>query len=328
MGDIKLGATLFCFGTEYIRKEYDFEECVKQAALAGATGYEIVGSQMIPSYPNVSDHFIGLVNRLKAKYGIGPEGYGANNDRGMLPDRDMTDDEMLGSTILDLKTANRLGCKVMRIQYMMSPAAFERLAPYAEIYDVKCGIEIHNPETPSSPVMKQYLDVILRSGSKYLGFIPDFGCLAIAPNRPHWMQALKMGVKEEHLRLAADCRYAELSFEEAVDKCLKAGADPAIIGVLRGMYGFVQFRSRSKLPEMLEDLKSILPYSFEMHAKFHYLNEDDTEPSIPYPEILSMLKESEYSGYIMCEYEDEILCGGTKFAGRLIAMEKRILETK
>ena len=55
MSNIKLGATLFCYGSDYARYEYDFEECVKQAALAGATGYEIVGTQMIPSYPNVSD---------------------------------------------------------------------------------------------------------------------------------------------------------------------------------------------------------------------------------------------------------------------------------
>ena len=36
MSRVKLGATLFCYGTEYARYEYDFEECVKQAALAGA----------------------------------------------------------------------------------------------------------------------------------------------------------------------------------------------------------------------------------------------------------------------------------------------------
>ncbi len=40
MSEINLGVTLFCYGTEYARYEYDFAECVKQAALAGATGYE------------------------------------------------------------------------------------------------------------------------------------------------------------------------------------------------------------------------------------------------------------------------------------------------
>ena len=325
MSKIKLGATLFCYGTEYARYQYDFEECVKQAALAGAEGYEIVGTQMMPSYPNVSDEFLGLVKRLKDTYGIGPVGYGANNDKGMRPDRNLTDDEMLADAILDLKAANRLGCKVMRAQCMLSPTAFERLAPYAELFDVKVGIEIHNPETPSSPAMKKYLEVIERTGSKYLGFVPDFGCLAVAPNRPKWIRALEAGVKEEHLQMAADLRTSGVPLEEAEKRLKEAGAHPAIAGALQGMYGFVQFRPKSELPGMLEDLKAILPYSFEMHGKFHYLTEDCVEPSIPYEEILGMLKETAYDGYIICEYEDALMCGGREFTRRMLTMEKRIL---
>lgn len=325
MSNIRLGATLFCYGTEYARYQYDFEECVRQAALAGAEGYEIVGTQMLPSYPNVSDEFLGKVQELKEKYGIGPVAYGANNDKGMRPDRNLTDDEMLADTILDLKAANKLGCKVMRSQYMLSPAAFERLAPYAELFDVKVGIEIHNPETPASPRMKEYLEVIRRTGSKYLGFVPDFGFLSVAPNKPQWMKALKAGVKEEHLEMAAEMRRTGVPQEEAAQKLMAVGAHPAIQGVLAGMYGFVQFKPREALPGLLEELKEILPYSFEMHGKFHYLSEDCVEPSIPYQEILNMLKETSFDGYLICEYEDELYCGGTEFTRRQLAMEKRIL---
>lgn len=322
MSNIKLGATLFCYGTEYARYQYDFEECVKQAAAAGAEGYEIVGTQMLPSYPNVSDEFLGLVQDLKNKYGIGPVGYGANNDKGMMHDRNLTDDEMLADTIIDLKAANKLGCKVMRSQYMLSPAAFERLAPYAELYDVKVGIEIHNPETPASPVMQEYLDVIKRTGSKYLGFVPDFGFLSVAPNKPQWMKAIQAGVKEEHLEMAAEMRRTGVPQEEAQRKLMEAGAHPAINGVLAGMYGFVQFKSRDALPGLLQELKDILPYSFEMHGKFHYLSEDCVEPSIPYKEILDMLADTDFDGYLICEYEDELYCGGTEFTKRQLAMEK------
>ncbi|MCI6018979.1 MAG: sugar phosphate isomerase/epimerase [Clostridiales bacterium] len=325
MSNIKLGATLFCYGTEYARFQYDFEECVKQAALAGATGYEIVGTQMLPSYPNVSDEFLGLVQSLKEKYGIGPVGYGANNDRGMRPDRDLTDDEMLADTIIDLKAANKLGCKVMRSQYMLSPEAFERLAPYAELYDVKVGIEIHNPETPCSPSMQKYLEVIKRTGSKYLGFVPDFGCFAVRPNKPHWDKALAAGVKEEHLEMVAGMRRNGVPQEEAVQKVMAAGANPAIMPALAGMYGFVQFRPESELPKLFEELKEILPYSFEMHGKFHYLDENCHESSIPYDEIFAFLKDSDFDGYIISEYEDELYCGGTEFTKRHLEMGRRLL---
>ena len=325
MSKLELGATLFCYGTEYARGEFDFEECVKQAALAGASGYEIVGTQMIPSYPNVSDEFLGLVNSLKAKYGIGPVSYGANNDKGMRHDRNLTDDEMLADAIIDLKTANKLGCKVMRVQYMMSPEAFERLAPYAELYDVKCGIEIHNPETPSSPVMQKYLDVVKKTGAKYLGFIPDFGFLAVRPNKPQWIKALKAGVKEEYLELAAKLRREGGSQDEAAKQVMEAGASPAIMATVAGMFGFVQFHDEKDLPAMLEELKEILPYSFECHCKFHYLDENFHEASIPYNEIIPVLKDSDFEGYLVCEYEDELYCGGTEYTKRMFKMEEALL---
>jgi len=281
---------------------------------------------MIPSYPNVSDEFLGLVEACRVKYGIGPVGYGANNDKGMRCDRCLTDDEMLADAIIDLKAANKLGCKVMRVQYMMSPAAFGRLAPYAELFDVHCGIEIHNPETPASPAMQEYLKVIKQTGSRYLGFVPDFGFLAVAPNRPMWLAALKAGVKEEHLELAARCRREGLSQEEATERVMSAGADPAIMTALSGMYGFVQFHDRKDLPALLKELEDIIPYSFEMHGKFHYIDDDGKEASIPYEEILPLVRDSEFDGYLICEYEDEQMCGGAELTRRMLSMEKKILQ--
>ena len=325
MSEAKLGVTLFCYGTEYARYQYDFEECVRRAAEAGAQGYEIVATQMIPSYPNVSDEFLGLVEACRAKYGIGPVSYGANNDKGMLYDRNLTADEMLADAILDLKAANKLGCRVMRVQYMMPPEAFRRLEPYARLFDVRCGIEIHNPETPLNEAIRPYLDVIRELGSPYLGLVPDFGVLAVAPNKPQWIKALRAGVKEEHLELAALCRREGLSQEETMQKVMAAGANPAILTAVAGMFGFVQFHDRKDLPALLEELKEVIPYSVEMHAKFHYLGDDGLEPSIPYEEILPMLRREGYDRYLICEYEDELNCGGTEFTRRLMALERRLL---
>lgn len=35
---------------------------------------------------------------------------------------------------------------------------------------------------------------------------------------------------------------------------------------------------------------------------------------------------SEFEGYIICEYEDELYCGGTEFTKRQVKMLERILE--
>ena len=69
-------------------------------------------------------------------------------DRGILKDRDLTEDEMVARAITDIISANKLGCTVMREQYLLSPSGLARIAPIAEAYNVHVGIEIHNPESP------------------------------------------------------------------------------------------------------------------------------------------------------------------------------------
>ena len=91
------------------------------------------------------------------------------------------------------------------------------------------------------------------------------------------------------------------------------------------LFGFVQFHDRKDLPGLLQELKDIIPYSFEMHGKFHYIDEGGSEPSIPYEEILPVLRDSGFDDYLICEYEDELFCGGTEFTRRQLALEKKIL---
>lgn len=136
-----------------------------------------MATQMIPSYPFVSDEFVEFINKCKEKYGIGPICYSANMDRGMLKDRDLTEDEMVARAITDIMSANKLGCTVMREQYLLSPEGLKRIAPYAEAYNVHVGIEIHNPESPITPAIMDYVKVIEETGSKYIGFVPDFWML-------------------------------------------------------------------------------------------------------------------------------------------------------
>lgn len=291
----------------------------------GADGYEIVATQMIPSYPYISDEFLGFTQYCKEKYGIGPISYGANMDRGMLHDRDLTEDEMVSRAITDIISANKLGCKVLRQQYLLSPEGLVRIAPYAEAYDVKVGIEIHNPESPVTPKVLDYLEAIEKSGSKYIGFVPDFGCLATAPNKPMWDIALRGGATEAQLQHCAQLRYDEVPQDEA----LRIMADdirkcPAIEPCLNGMYGFVQFRKN--IDKELEGLKRIIPYTFEMHGKFHYVDENLHESAIPYERIIPVVASTDYDGYIVTEFEDEDNFDVVEQSRRHIAMVKKLLK--
>ena len=325
MANIKAGITLFSLTTPYVRGDLDLEGVIRTAAEMGADGYEIVAAQMIPSYPFVSDKFIRFVQMCRDKYGIGPISYGANMDRGMLKDRDLTEDEMVARAITDIISANRLGCTVMREQFLLSAKGLARIAPYAETYNVRVGIEIHNPESPITPAILEYVDVIEKTGSKYIGFIPDFGSFATAPNKPKWDRALADGATVDQLERCAALRYDNVPVAEAMrimDEDLKHC--PALESALNGMYGFVQFKKC--VDAELNGLKHILPYCFEMHGKFHYVDENLHEPAIPYEQIIPVIQNSDFEGYIVTEFEDEGGYDVVEQCTRHVAMVRKILK--
>ncbi|MBU7591274.1 sugar phosphate isomerase/epimerase family protein [Metabacillus halosaccharovorans] len=319
MSKIKLGVSLFSFSTDYVKGNLSLEDCIRTAAEMGAEGFELVGTTMLSSYPYASEQVLGEFKTMTDAYGINFVSYGANTDRGLRPDRDLTEEEMLQSTIIDLKTANKLGCKMMRAQYLLSPTAIGKLAPYAENYGVKVGVEIHNPEYPTSPKMQEYMEVIEKTDSEYIGFIPDFGCFATRPNKIYWDVALKNGAPLELLEMAAKMRYDGVPKEEALKRLLEAGANGPVMGAFHGMYGFVQF---SQNPD-LEGLKKIMPYVIYFHGKFHYIDELLEEASIPYGDILPIIQNSGFDGYIMSEYEASD--NAIEMTKRHLQMERRIL---
>lgn len=287
-----------------MRGELDLEGVIRAAAEMGAEGYEIVAAQMIPSYPFVSDEFLEFVEHCRITYEIGPICYAANMDRGMLKERDLTGDEMVARAVTDIISANRLGCTVMREQYLLSPQGLARIAPYAEAYNVRVGIEIHNPESPITPSFLDYVDVIERTRSKFIGFVPDFGCFATKPNKPYWERALAGGATAEKLDRCAQLRNENVPMEEALKIMEPEGKKcPALFAALNSMYGFVQFKKDCKAE--LDGLKKIMPFCFEMHGKFHYIDENLHEASIPYEEIIPVIAASCYQGYIVTEFEDE-----------------------
>ena len=324
MAKFKVGCTLFSFGKEYLTGQLDLEGCIREAAKAGAEGYEIVATQMIDSYPYVTDEVAGFFQEMKEKYGIAPACYAANMDRGMRKDRDLTEDEMLAVAINDLNSAKKLGCTVVREQYLMSPEAMVRLAPYAEDYGIKVGIEIHNPESPISDCMMKYREAYEKCGSKYIGFVPDFGCFATGPNKPKWDKAMKAGTPENVLQTVTEMKYAGATQDEAVAKASEMmGGDPGpAMDFISGAWNFVQFRKSCKAE--LEGLKEIMPICFEMHGKCHYVSEDLHEPAIPYEEIIPVIVNSGFDGYLVTEYEDEGNYSGVEMTRRHMAMVRKI----
>ena len=59
----------------------------------------------------------------------------------------------------------------------------------------------------------------------------------------------------------------------------------------------------SFVPNEPEDIIPLLPYIYCCHAKFINMNDDFEETTIPYKEVLTILKEHGWNGYLLSEYE-------------------------
>jgi hypothetical protein len=56
-------------------------------------------------------------------------------------------------------------------------------------------------------------------------------------------------------------------------------------------------------PSKVEEMIPLLPYVHCCHAKFMEMNDNCEETTIPYPEIVKMLVEHKWDGYLVSEYE-------------------------
>lgn len=321
---IKLGVTTHSYAAEWVDGTATLEDMYRQCAELGLDGIEIVETTMFPDYPYVSDAYAGEIKRLERAYGVKLVALSANMDCGKRWDRDLTDREKLKIVIQDLQNANKLECPVLKSQYLITPRVMQMAEKYARQYGVILTIEIHNPETPTSPVMTEYYNMMEETGSKYLGFVPDFGMLANRPNKAEFDRAVQGGARQEVLNYAVQLRYDGVSREEGRELLIQKGALPQEMGMFESMYGYMQF---SKVPDY-EGLKKILKYCPHMHGKFIDILEDGTESTIPYNDVLKVLAEAGYDKYIVSEFEGQVKPGRSSFAyvREHIELERKILE--
>lgn len=79
--------------------------------------------------------------------------------------------------------------------------------------------------------------------------------------------------------------------------------------VFRTDYAPGEFRTPGFVEDKPEDIIPLLPYVACCHAKFFHVNDDFEETMVPYKKILDILKEHNWNGYLLSEYE-----GADKYA--------------
>jgi sugar phosphate isomerase/epimerase len=278
----RLGLTLFSFTREFWLRQWTLEDCLERAAALGDDiGLEIVGAQSLPSYPDLTDADERWLRDAIERHGLVPTCYGAHVERGRVPGRVASLDETADIIEREIDIAVRLGFGLVRVQ-TATAAILERLLPAAERAGVQVVVELHaRPIT--TPEMQEALALLERLQTPHLGFIVDLG--AIMTRVPE--SFLELGRREGVPEPVID------STREAWES--GAPLPPDADGWARACWSMFHRTA----PETIDQ---VLPHLAHVHAKFFGIDEHGDEPTIPYAEILSRLRDGGFTGALSSEY--------------------------
>jgi len=292
---LKLGVTLHSFTSEYITYKWSLEDMFQLASVLGG-GLEIVGPAHQRGYPNLTDEFERIFKSSVERWGLTPTSYGTYADPFMLKERDLNADEMVDYIVPQLKSAAQLGFPIARLQYF-SYSVIERLMPWAEKLNLKLGYELHVPLMIASEKTRMLIDQIERIDSPLLGLIPDTGIFARSIPEFCLIGARHAGVSEALVQRAIVLWNARTPNRAALEELIGLGLRKENVGTVERMWGsFGQSEP--------EELKPILPRVIHMHGKFFSMR-DGEEPDIRFEEVVKVLVESGYDGWMSSEYEGQ-----------------------
>lgn len=294
---IRRGVSLYSYQQEYYLRQMGLEDSIAAVADLGADGVEILGEQMIPGFPNLTDDFVERWYGWMEKYNTQPTAYDAFLDTKIHKNRVLSVDESVVMMVRDMKIANKLGFKFIRVLVMVSREIIEKSLPYAEQYNVKLGLEVHAPFSLKSAWIDEYVDMIEKTGTRHFGFIPDMGIFVrrLPPVLMGWY--VRHGATSALVEYVGD-QYAAKGDKENVKAEVKARGG----NELDMKFAEMAFHYSCDDPTWL---KKYIPYMLHIHAKFYEMTEQCIEPSIPYDEIIPILAEGGYGGYLSSEYEGQ-----------------------
>jgi len=291
---IKRAVSLYSFQEEYFLRKLSLEDLLAVSERLDIPGIEIIGDQMIPGYPKVPDAFFDQWHSWMEKYHHTPVCLDMFLEWNKFKGRTMTEEEKVASVVEDIKFAKRLGCTIVRMIHMLTPDFMERLAPYAEKYEIKLGLEIHAPFHFDTEYEQALIEKYQKVGSKYLGFVLDLGIYTKRFPRIISDRWVRNGMKPEIAKYIVDAYDNHKMDTIDKDVAQLGGTQDDIDAAALAKYNVYSDPNR-----MLDYMQ----YIFHVHGKFTEMLPDYTDYSIPYAQIIPVLIKGGFSGYIASEYE-------------------------
>jgi hypothetical protein len=293
---VRRGVALYSYQEECITGQMTLEDCLREAADIGAYGIELLPESLVPEFPNPSAAWIERWHRWMETFGTVPACYTQFIDTMRSPTHNLSVAEGVETMLRDIRLAKLLG--IPRIRCLMGTPLpiLEATLPHLDREDIWLGVELHAPINLHGRLVERFLQLAERTDR--FGFVPDLGIFQTRPNPYLRERAIRDG------RLTAEiAEYIESSWTDGV------GREQVLTEVSRmrgpsGSSGYVEQLYRLA-PQNPADLLSILPKCRHIHGKTWGLTEDCVDPAINLSEVIPVLVEGGFDGYIATEYEGQ-----------------------
>ena len=310
---IKRGVSLYSYQQSQFFGKMNWKDMVKEVHdNLNTDGIEIINESIIPKYPFPTEEFIYDWNNFLARYNMKAITKDVYLDTMRFRDHVMNYREAAELLKLDLKIAADMGFQNVRC---LSAVPLEVIAMAEETavkYNVRIGKEIHAPApilpTPGNPrgrLVEELLEYVQKTGSKFIGLVPDFGIFQHHIPRVTAEHTLR-NAEPDKLKFCQDNLH--LGAEGLKKAYYEKFPTPA------GMFSDrmpESFFTEQEQPAQAEHLRGIVPYIFSMHGKFYEMTEIEGEPghyhdaAVDYANPIRILNECGFDGYINSEYEGQ-----------------------
>lgn len=313
---IKRGVSFYSYQQAQFFGEMDFHDMAKELHdNLKCDGVEIINEATVPGYPFPSPQFLGEWANTMARYNLTPVALDGFLDTMRFRDHVLNHREAAELIKLDLKLAHDMGFKHIRTMTGLPTDVIAMALDTAEKLDVGIAWEIHLPipikpdptikglfcENPGTAV-QETVEFIQKTGTKKVGFVPDMGIFNKAPYVDGIERELRhmedRGLAKDIRALMKEVSLAELGKE--IEKKYPGKLPP------------MQLRAfQWKKCAEPKDLIPILPYVFSFHGKCHDMIEipgkpgQYEEPAEKFEEVIQVLKEHDWDGYICTEFEGQ-----------------------
>lgn len=301
MSRIKTCVSLYSLQDEYLNKRMSLKDILWFLKENGVEGIEILPDQMIHGAPNPSEETFAAWDEMIKETGMTPVIADVFLNTNLYNNRTLTRRECVDLLVQEVKMADRLGIKLLRLVSMTPYDVLEPLLPTLEKYQVTVALEIHAGMAFDIPQTQAFIEEMKRLNSPYIGLVIDTGIFCRRLPRVVANYNMSIGGTSEIYD------FVNARFDEGIDMkqyfAANGWTDEFKALIKNGVDEFFAHTSDGyeNLPYTVLD--EYMPYIKHFHFKLFEMTEEGVEYSMDYKGLLEYLHEKHYDGYVSTEYE-------------------------